>query len=101
MPSQKVNWKAIVTSAIFAGIGLSFVSAALIGAQEQSLAKGLFFLSAGISFAALSVQPSIIKERVSMHDGKIELPKFRGLASFLNILGMFFLAMAVLIWIFK
>jgi hypothetical protein len=36
-----------------------------------------------------------------MQNGKIELPKFRGLASFLNILSMFFFAMTVLIWIFK
>jgi hypothetical protein len=101
MSSQKVNWKPVVASAVFAGIGLSFISAALIGGHERSLSEGFFLLSAGLGGAALSVQPSIIKEPVSMQNGKIDMPKFRGLASFLNILSMFFFAMAVLIWIFK
>jgi len=93
--------KNLVSSAIFAALGLTFLYYASVGEDKWSMSAVLFKVGCALSCFSLAVQPAALYERVLQKGPMVSLPKASGYASVLNVLSLGCYGLAAVIWLTK
>jgi hypothetical protein len=93
--------KNLVSSAIFAAIGLTFLYYASVGEDKWSMSAVLFKVGCALSCFSLAVHPSALYKQVVQKGPVVSLPKASGYASVLNVLSLGCYALAAGVWLIK
>jgi hypothetical protein len=91
--------KEVIWSAVFGGLGLAFLYRAALGVDRNVLHLALWYAGCGFGTVSLAVQPQLLFVPIERNGFRLQVRGRHGVASYLNFLSTFCIALAAMVWL--